>query len=368
MNRIFKRWQASITIKHGIIRLFTFAILVSIVSHWYACFFYLAATLSDPSETTWVKEAGLEQADKSEIYLAGLYWAVMTLTTIGYGDISAYSTVERAFSVVGMLFGVLLFAYVIGTITGLIEELDPALLEFQSNMDLLNTYLRNCRVPQQIQKRVRRYCYYKKDVDKEGREQELLALTSPALREEILLYRYYDILCHIPQFKAAQETCPSFLGRVVCALRATLFGPDELIIKQGFVTDDAPMYIIRRGSVVIEKVISNGDVRPVRDLGAGSFFGERSLLFNTLRTMTVRSTSFVDCVCLSKTFFNPILDSYPEVKRQIHSAFVKHMFQQYCVESGSLAKALRKGRNHWTVHQLNTTSAPSPRPSLRPEY
>jgi hypothetical protein len=79
MNRIFKRWQASITIKHGIIRLCTFAVLVSIVSHWYACFFYLAATLSDPTETTWVKEAGLENAAKSEVYLAGLYWAVMTL-------------------------------------------------------------------------------------------------------------------------------------------------------------------------------------------------------------------------------------------------------------------------------------------------
>jgi len=40
-----------------------------------------------------------------------MYWAIMTLTTVGYGDVTAKNEMEMAFSCFVMLFGSAIFAY-----------------------------------------------------------------------------------------------------------------------------------------------------------------------------------------------------------------------------------------------------------------
>ena len=46
---------------------------------------------------------------KSEIYVASFYWVMTTMTTIGYGDIRAYSTSERLYSCFVILCGSIMF-------------------------------------------------------------------------------------------------------------------------------------------------------------------------------------------------------------------------------------------------------------------
>jgi hypothetical protein len=44
------------------------------------------------------------------------------MTTLGYGDITAQNTGERSFAIVAMLFGAIIFGYVIGNITSLVNS------------------------------------------------------------------------------------------------------------------------------------------------------------------------------------------------------------------------------------------------------
>lgn len=62
----------------------------------------------------WITNAGLLVGDHYHTYITALYWALSTMTTVGYGDVVPGSPMEQIASMVGMGIGVSLFSYLIG--------------------------------------------------------------------------------------------------------------------------------------------------------------------------------------------------------------------------------------------------------------
>ena len=54
---------------------------------------------------------------EGEIYLYSVYFTVTTITTVGYGDMSAGNNSERIYCVIVMMIGVTLFTTASSTIT-----------------------------------------------------------------------------------------------------------------------------------------------------------------------------------------------------------------------------------------------------------
>lgn len=50
-------------------------------------------------------------------YVTSLYWAFSTLTTVGYGDISARTPQEQIYSMWMMLLGVSWYAYIVSSMS-----------------------------------------------------------------------------------------------------------------------------------------------------------------------------------------------------------------------------------------------------------
>lgn len=90
--------------------------------HSAGCFYYWMATHHKASADTWI---GTEVNDFEHRsiwlgYTYAIYWATVTLTTVGYGDLHAVNFGEKIFSIFYMLFNIGLFAYLVGNMTNLV--------------------------------------------------------------------------------------------------------------------------------------------------------------------------------------------------------------------------------------------------------
>ena len=57
-------------------------------------------------------------------YIESLYWAVTTITTVGYGDISANNNLEKIYCILVMIIGVLCFSYASGSLSSILSNSD----------------------------------------------------------------------------------------------------------------------------------------------------------------------------------------------------------------------------------------------------
>ena len=71
-----------------------------------------------------MREFGYLYLKKKDLYIVSMYYTVTTITTVGYGDISATDSNERLLAILIMIVGVISFSFATGTLTSLISNVD----------------------------------------------------------------------------------------------------------------------------------------------------------------------------------------------------------------------------------------------------
>ena len=91
------------------------------------------------------------------LWLRSYYWAITTLTTVGFGDISATTESEMVFSIVAEVVGTVTFSVVMGTIGVLVSKGEVLKGEHEIEMTAIREFMSAKKIPQKLQNRVRRY-------------------------------------------------------------------------------------------------------------------------------------------------------------------------------------------------------------------
>jgi hypothetical protein len=118
-NKILNYMQNYLNIGVGMQRLIVFTVLFFITIHIVACIWIMTASLYSQGEGTWM-EGDIYEMKPQERYLTSVYFTVTTITTVGYGDVSIQTKLEKCFCIVIMLTGVIAFSYASGSLASIL--------------------------------------------------------------------------------------------------------------------------------------------------------------------------------------------------------------------------------------------------------
>ena len=285
-SRIFKRWEMRVSINYSYLSLANISTGIVLVSHWFACIWGLQAQFTGNMLGAWPGATGycvphepddavdgvytMEQArglgcpadsmcdfgtcDGSgncsggwkcvswgEMYSFSLYWSVMTITSVGYGDIMAtkFNVAEQVICSLMMLFGGMLWGYLIGTFCGLAASLSPSVIAFRNLLSQLNQFMAQHRIPSEMRFRLREYIHQTNHLANTETQNFLIARLSPAMQGEVAWLTNKVWLTKIWFLRVAEK---EMLIELASTLSAMVFAPEEPC-PPGF------LYVVQRGSV-----------------------------------------------------------------------------------------------------------------------
>lgn len=247
-------------------------------------------------------------SDRLTDYIRSVYWAITTLTTVGYGDISARTNPQMIYASLTMVAGVGVFGYLLGNVASLLARLDAAREQYLERLDRVDAFMRAHTVPATLRTRVREYHRYLWQSRKGWDLNVIMAELPGTLRTEVALWLNAEIIEKVSMLKGADR---GLLEEIVLELRPRVLIPGEEIFRIGAPGD--AMYFIQRGEIEIVAA----DHTVLATLGAGSFFGESSLLMARPRNATARAVGYCDVFLLPREAFERVLGRHPDFRRQV---------------------------------------------------
>eukprot|EP00584_Thalassiosira_punctigera_P010985 CAMPEP_0172545316 /NCGR_PEP_ID=MMETSP1067-20121228/15255_1 /TAXON_ID=265564 ORGANISM="Thalassiosira punctigera, Strain Tpunct2005C2" /NCGR_SAMPLE_ID=MMETSP1067 /ASSEMBLY_ACC=CAM_ASM_000444 /LENGTH=538 /DNA_ID=CAMNT_0013332031 /DNA_START=233 /DNA_END=1850 /DNA_ORIENTATION=- len=325
-SEVMSRFWERINVQIALTTKFFFMIIL--VSHWIACIwgtiaFQQAGTFSYRmlDSINWISnwyessyiEGGLNPIGWDNAiprYWLCLFWAIQSITSIGYGNIAPVTTIEFGFANFLMLMCGIFWAYIIGSLVEVVQSMGSLSQEYISRMNEANQMVKDFTVkelPESVagatyarsSKRVRRFITNQRDVATKhalgagtttlDESYPTLSILSPELRRVCVLHLTHSLLETIPylssKYLSPEEQADIALQCVTLEFSSAEkfvshpnLGRGILIFRRGFAT--VSRNIISHNFLRWQKDLIDQPINVDEVLVEDDYFRERQLVFH----------------------------------------------------------------------------------------
>ncbi|OAY37003.1 putative cyclic nucleotide-gated ion channel 7 [Manihot esculenta] len=279
-------------------------------------------------------QAMLSDIVASRIFIAKffycLWWGLQNLSTLGQGLETSTYPLEVLFSIAIAIFGLILFALLIGNMQTYLQSITVRLEEMRIKKRDSEQWMHHRLLPQDLRERVRRYDQYKW-LETRGVDEESLVQSLPKdLRRDIKRHLCLNLVRRVPLFANMDER---LLDAICERLKPSLYTEKSYIVREGDPVDE--MLFIIRGR--LESVTTDGGRSGFFNRGflkEGDFCGEELLTWALdpkagtslpSSTRTVKAITEVEAFALEAEELKFVASQF----RRLHSRQVQHTFRFY---------------------------------------
>ena len=299
--------------------------LFIMVAHWFGCLWYLVGSLEEAKSScykyqsansdgacSWIDASDASHLPKEHLYVRSLYWAIATMTSVGYGDISPINRSETTVCGVIMLIGAAMYATIFSNMASYIQSIDTDVSNFQQKMNDVRQQMTYLKIPDELSSHIEMYYNYMWTCHKGlvEHQQYFYKDLPTALNLEISVHLFRDTVSGVALFAGCSE---AFLREVVLNLEPQVCIPGEYIVNKNDVA--RAMFFITRGEV---EVLDNFEGRHLAFLRAPQYFGETAILEARRRTASIQALTYADLYCLLAASMQVILKSFKVDDERIH--------------------------------------------------
>ena len=200
------------------------------LAHMLACLWYLISTLN-PSKN-WIMAHGIQVESLLTKYVYSLYWTIVTIMTVGYGDIVPQNIYEVLFTSFTIIFGCVLYAFNLNSIGIILQNHQRKENEFKNNMRIINNFMDRKNIDIKLQRRVQEYLHFMLNEQTFCNNEEEISIINKlneTLKEELLLESYGGIFMNSPMF--VKNFSEKSLRKMVKTIKEVKFFPGEEILE-----------------------------------------------------------------------------------------------------------------------------------------
>ncbi|XP_062150835.1 potassium channel SKOR-like [Alnus glutinosa] len=312
VTEFVQKMEKDIRINYMFTRIIKLLAVELYCTHTAACIFYYLATTLPPAEEgyTWIGSLKLgdysyshfREIDFWKRYTTSLYFAIVTMATVGYGDIHAVNIREMIFIMIYVSFDMVLGAYLIGNMTALIVK-GSKTEKFRDKMTDLIKYMNRNRLGREIRNQIKGHV--RLQYESSYTEAAVLQDIPISIRARISQTLYLPYIEKVSLFRGCSS---EFINQIVIRLHEEFFLPGEVIMEQGNVVDQ--LYFVCHGVLEEVGIGEDGSEDTVSLLQPNSSCGEISILCNIPQPYTVRVCELCRLLRLDKQSFTNVLDIY----------------------------------------------------------
>ena len=193
-----------------------------------ACIFIFIGTNSYPG---WLVKINMKDEPYKDIYITSVYYILVTITTVGYGDITGSSYPDIIYQMFLLIIGTIAYSFVISYFSNYIVKINNKSMTFQKNLSILEEIrlhhpdLKN-NIYQEILKNLHIEQLYEKN------DKNILFDCLPlTLKNKLIMEMYKDFINNFVFFKDNQHS--DFIVKVVTSLKPLLTFKDDILIQEG---------------------------------------------------------------------------------------------------------------------------------------
>ena len=244
------------------------------------------------------------------LYLSSLYFNFVSIFTVGYGDILPSTPIERQYSILLLLFSLIINTYAVSFLENLVDLENSKSLKLRNKIQYLQKISVLYNVNYELYEKILNFLKYNSKFNAEEKAKFIDYLPT-SLKNLLICTMYKEIIENFTFFKQHRDNNTEFKVRILLSLRPIIAFKGEEILKVGQFVDE--IIFVRSGRILIFFYYNKMMIR-LLFLRKYEHFGE-SLVLQHKRSpvgLKINSNCISELLLLRRDDFIKILSDYNE--------------------------------------------------------